>query len=168
MIKSNNKYHQIFEYMFVFTKGKQKTFNPIKDKKNDTKQTFGKSRRKKDGTMTHKGDKFRLKMNRYGKRFNIWRYITGKGNTSKDEETFKHPAPFPEALARDHIISWSNEDDIILDPFNGSGTTTKMAKKYGRYFIGIDISSEYCQLAIKRLQKIGHIQSIKTDLRKYC
>ena len=58
---------------------------------------------------------------------------------------------FPEALARDHILSWSNEGDIVLDPFSGSGTTAKMAKLNGRKFIGVEINQEYCDIAANRL-----------------
>ncbi|MHA1720394.1 MAG: DNA-methyltransferase [Promethearchaeota archaeon] len=148
---SKNRYHQIFEYMFVLSKGKPKTFNPIKDKKNKTQYSFSKKRRKKDGTMTHQNDRSRIEVQPYGMRFNIWRYVTGRGNTTKDSIAFEHPALFPEKLVRDHIISWSNEGDIILDPMNGSGTTTKMAYLLKRNFIGIDISEKYCEIARKRL-----------------
>jgi len=58
---------------------------------------------------------------------------------------------FPESLARDHILSWSNPGDVVLDPFCGSGTTCKMAKLLGRHYIGIDISEEYCDLARQRV-----------------
>ena len=64
-----------------------------------------------------------------------------------------HPAAFPEALARDHILSWSNDGDIVLDPFNGSGTTMKMAKLMGRRGIGIEINESYCEIAANRLRQ---------------
>ena len=73
--------------------------------------------------------------------------------TTKDKFAFQHPAMFPEQLAHDHIISWSNEGDIVFDPMCGSGTTCKMAKQLGRNFIGIDISEEYCEIARKRIAK---------------
>ena len=67
-----------------------------------------------------------------------------------------HNAPFPEQLANDHIISWSNEGDIILDPMCGSGTTCKMAYLNKRNFIGIDISEEYINdICIPRLNSYG-------------
>jgi DNA modification methylase len=81
-------------------------------------------------------------------RKNIWKYGVGGGNTG-------HPAVFPEQLAEDHIISWSNEGDIVLDPMCGSGTTCKMAKINNRKYIGIDISEEYCQIARERIEKIS-------------
>lgn len=148
---SQNRYHQIFEYMFVLCKGKPNTFNPIKDKKNKTQYTFSKKRRKKDGSMSHQNDKSRIKVSEYGMRTNIWRFVTGKGNSTKDAIAFKHPAIFPEKLVQDHIVSWTNPGDVVLDPMNGSGTTTKMAKSLGRKFIGIDTSEEYCKIAEQRL-----------------
>ena len=148
---SKNRYHQIFEFMFVLSKGKPKTFNPIKDKPNKTQYNFSKKRRNKDGTMNHQDDKSRIEVQPFGMRFNIWRYVTGRGNTTKDSVAFEHPALFPEKLVKDHILSWSNEGDIVLDPMNGAGTTTKMAYLLNRKFIGIDISEKYCDIARKRI-----------------
>jgi DNA modification methylase len=87
----------------------------------------------------------------YGKRRNIWEYSTGYGKGATDKIAYNHPAIFPEKLARDHIISWSNEGDIVLDPMMGSGTTGKMAKQLNRNFIGIEISPEYFEIAKKRI-----------------
>jgi DNA modification methylase len=81
----------------------------------------------------------------FGKRFNIWRFDTQKNS--------KHPAPFPEQLANDHIISWSNEGDIVYDPFMGSGTTAKMAKANNRKYIGSELSAEYVEIAKERLKQ---------------
>ena len=136
---SSNRYHQIFEYMFILSKGKPKTFNPIKDRENKYKGFQG-------GEQSFRED--------YGKRFNIWRYSNGGGNTSKDKVTFKHPAPFPETLAKDHISSWSNEGDVVYDPFMGSGTTAKMALLTGRNYIGSEISQEYCVIIDDRLKQL--------------
>jgi len=83
-------------------------------------------------------------MNDFQARSNIWKI--GQDTTNK------HPAPFPEKLAEDHILSWSNEGDTILDPMAGSGTTLKMAKKNNRNYIGIEISPEYIDIINKRLQ----------------
>ena len=91
-------------------------------------------------------------------KWNVWVYEVGYNKTTKDKEAFKHPAMFPEALARDHIISWSNKGDIVLDPFVGSGTTAKMALLNGRNYIGIDISEEYCEIARKRIAE--HTQQL--------
>ena len=138
-------YWQGFEYMFVFVKGEIKTFNPLIDRKNKRKSGIHTSggRRNKDGTI----DKCKgLKINELGRRTNIWEYAR---STFTD-----HPATFPLQLAIDHIKSWSNPDDIVLDPFCGSGTTCVAAKMLGRRFIGIDISSEYCEIARQRLESV--------------
>lgn len=84
---------------------------------------------------------------------NIWYYAVGLGGSTNDKIAFEHPAVFPEQLALDHILSWSNEEDIVFDPMCGSGTTCKMAFLHNRNFIGVDISKEYIQIAQKRLQQ---------------
>src|SRR3990167_4707447 len=148
-----NRYHDTFEYMFVFSKGKPKTTNLISDRENKYggSTTWGdKTQREKDGSLTNKGKR---KIEELGVRFNVWTYTTGKGHHTKDEYAFEHPAMFPEQLAEDHILSWSNEGDLILDPMVGSGTTCKIALKNGRKFIGIEISKEYCMIARKRISQ---------------
>ena len=92
-----------------------------------------------------------MKIKKFGARSNIWRHSVGGFSVTKDKIAYRHPAIFPEKLARDHIRSWSNEGDTVLDPFMGSGTTGKMAKLFKRNFIGIEISKEYCHLAQKRI-----------------
>ncbi|WP_415398558.1 DNA methyltransferase [Sulfurimonas sp. CS5] len=87
-------------------------------------------------------------------RTNIWRYINGKGFATKDKIAHKHPAIFPDKLAEDHIKSWSNEGDIVLDIFGGSGTTVKMAKKLNRKWIYIDKVKEYCDIALERMEEV--------------
>lgn len=143
-----SRYAPVFEYMFVFTKGKLKTFNPIKDRKNKWSGT------KAHGTIRQtNGDTKRITTHNkktipeFGQRFNIWE-IPNAGDRNQ-----KHPATFPEQLAEDHILSWSNEGDIILDPFAGSGTTLKMANLNKRNFIGSEISKNYCDIAEKRLSQ---------------
>lgn len=136
---SSNRYHQIFEYMFVLSKGMPSTFNPIKDRENIYKGICG-------GEQSYRAD--------FGMRFNIWRYANGGNNTSKDKEAFKHPAPFPDQLAADHIISWSNERDLVYDPFTGSGTTAKMAILHGRNYLGSEVSEGYCELAERRIAAV--------------
>lgn len=147
---SKTRYHQIFEYMFIFSKGKPKIFNPIKDKKNKYLTCVGKNTvRKKNGELLEINKTIG---NEYGMRTNVWNMNTvGQDMMCKRPP---HPAMFPEKLAHDHIISWSNENDIILDPMCGAGTVCKMAKKLNRRFIGIDISKEYCGIASKRLQEV--------------
>jgi site-specific DNA-methyltransferase (adenine-specific) len=145
-------YNQAFEYMFIFTKGKIKTFNPIKDLVPEragkpTKYTKD-SKSNKDGYSLETVTKIAPNAS---KRQNLWTYEIGYG--SGDDKT-GHPAVFPESLVNDHILSWSNENDLILDPFMGSGTTAKMAKLNNRNYIGFEISQEYCDIAEKRLENI--------------
>jgi site-specific DNA-methyltransferase (adenine-specific) len=139
---SNKFYGQNFEFMFILTKGIPKTTNLICDRENKVKSGIVKVNGGLDKTGKGKGRIVERKP--FGKRNNIWKFDTQK-NT-------EHPAPFPEQLANDHIISWSNEGDLIYDCFGGSGTTAKMAHILKRNWILSEISSEYVQLAEKRLQ----------------
>jgi site-specific DNA-methyltransferase (adenine-specific) len=138
-----NRYAPVFEYMFILSKGYPKTFNPIKDRKtiHGGKKVNG-TVRNKDGSMKPFSKK--VTINEFSQRFNIW-------EQSPQRQIGGHPAPFPEKMAEDHILSWSNEGDTILDPMAGSGTTLKMAKKNNRNFIGIEISEEYCKIATERI-----------------
>lgn len=137
-----NKYHQVFEYMFVFTKGQLGTFNPIEDRPNKhANKTVGCSVREADGSIHSRTPKT-IKEN--GKRFNVWRQTVVKQKGG-------HPAPFPLNLAQDHIISWSNENDIVLDPFLGSGTTGVACMNLNRRFIGIEKDATYYELAKNRI-----------------
>jgi DNA modification methylase len=133
---STNRYHQIFEYMFVLSKGNPKVFNPIKDKTNVYAGHIGSwgenTTRQVDGSMKKRPKKL---INDYGLRYNIWKYKTSK-NGQEDDIAYKHPAIFPIKLAKDHIISWSNEGDVIFDPFLGSGTTVVASVELNRKFIG--------------------------------
>ena len=87
-------------------------------------------------------------------RHNIWKYATGYKHSATDDVAYQHPAIFPEQLAIDHVRSWSNPDDVVLDIFSGSGTTCVAAKMLGRRYIGIDISEEYCNIARQRLEAV--------------
>jgi DNA modification methylase len=138
------RYAPVFEYMFVFSKGKLKTFNPLIDRKNKVKGRISGNIRQKDGSFKPMSTAGNMRRE-FGQRFNIWEQCP-------DTRQLGHPAIFPEALAQDHIISWSNAGDVVFDPFMGSGTTGKMAILNGREFIGIDISPEYCELARKRIE----------------
>jgi DNA modification methylase len=150
---SNYAYWQSFEYMFIFSKGKPKTVNRIKDKENKSagRKTGQFSKRLKDGETKTLNS---VEIKEYGIRTNIWRYNSGNGKSTKDKIAFQHPAIFPERLVEDHINSWSNPGDIVLDPFGGSGTTAKMAKLNGRQFIHIDISEEYNEIARQRISAL--------------
>jgi site-specific DNA-methyltransferase (adenine-specific) len=152
--RAGNRYTQIFEYMFVFCKDKIATANLICDKPNKWAghTNWGKNtNRLKNGELQETSDI--QPVPDFSPRNNIWRYNVGKGFNSSDAESHEHPAIFPENLAEDHILSWSNPGDIVLDPFSGSGTTCKMAKKNRRKYVGIDISEEYCKLAERIVAK---------------
>lgn len=142
-----SRYPQVFEYMFIFSKCAPKTLNLIRDRKNKKKSgsTMFRKKRLPDGSFeTREGE---VKYKEYGVRFNIW---DDAGVQSSKERT-GHPAQFPESIAHDHITSWSNECDTVLDPFMGSGTTGKIAKQLGRNFIGIELDAEYFQIAKERI-----------------
>ncbi len=147
----NNKlYWQGFEYMFILTKGAPKTINLIHDRKNkESRQGDNGTKRLVNGALKKVS---RGGYGAYGRRTNVWEYRVGKGHSTKDELAFQHPAIFPERLAHDHIISWSNAGDLVYDCFMGSGTTAKMAMLSNRNFIGSEISTEYCLLANKRIE----------------
>lgn len=144
----NKRYKQYFEYMFIFSNGKPKTYNEIQDQKtkHGGKVVRG-SKRNKDGSMRPMGDNRRIvKVKEYMARKNIWFCNT-------DKRRLGHPAVFPEQLANDHIISWSNEGDLVYDPFMGSGTTAKMAILNKRNWVGSEISKEYCEITEKRINE---------------
>ena len=144
------RYIPSFEFMFVFTKGKPKTFNPILDRPNKYAgvRKTGDTQRQKDGTTKSVRG---YVPKEFGMRFNIWLYDVGKNKDTKDKEAFQHPARFPEMLVYDHILSWSNAGDTILDPMMGSGTTGKIANMLSRNFIGIEISVDYLKIAQNRI-----------------
>ena len=154
------RYYNAFEYMFIFSKGKPKTCNYIKEKSKNAGKEFGSAPMKRadgsnrdDRTEKLKG----VKIKNYKIKSNVWEYAIGSG-VSKDKIAFKHPAIFPEQLAQDHILSWSNENDIVLDCFMGSGTTGKMAKLLNRNFIGIELDEEYFEIAKKRIEEANNDQ----------
>tara|TARA_R110002073_G_C9292603_1_gene566139 strand:- start:51 stop:818 length:768 start_codon:yes stop_codon:yes gene_type:complete len=153
---SSNRYYQQFEYMFIFSKGKPNTFNPIMIDKADStlKDREGRKNTEKGFNRgTHNKKDFLIRKNTDKKqraKSNVWK-ITNGHSSSKDKIAFKHPAIFPEQLANDHIISWSNENDIVYDCFMGSGTTAKMALINNRKFIGSEMSAEYCEIAEIRI-----------------
>lgn len=143
------RYNQTWEYIFVLSKGKPKTFNGI------TEPTMWRSKkgygtRQADGTIKQMeyetGKETKL-------RGNVWKYSTGYGLSTPDKYAHEHPAMFPESLAKDHISSWSNPGGVVLDPFAGSGTTCKAAKELERRYIGIEIEKRYCEIAAHRLSQ---------------
>lgn len=148
------RYTQIFEFMFVFSKGKPKTTDLLCDKKNKWGgiSTWG-------NTWNRNGNDELIKTNHkisipeYSPRNNIWFYNVSRGKRSGGGDKPKHPAPFPEQLAADHILSWSNPGDIVLDPFLGSGTTAKMAVLNERHYIGFELDPTYFDIACQRLDE---------------
>ena len=147
-----NRYYPIYEFMFIFSKGKPTTFNLIEDRKN---KCYGDkvrgTDRMPDGStkqVSSKRNNLGRLIKEYGVRYNVWNI-----NEEKNSRMFGHPAIFPEQLAADHIRSWSNEGDIVLDPMAGSGTTLKAARILGRKYIGIEISEEYVAIAEERLSQ---------------
>ena len=151
MPQNHDRYEQGFEYMFILSKGKPKTFNGIRDKNNvEVGKTAHASFRDKDGLVKKTSSFNKTKIAELGLRTNVWKHNPCLGKLDRNG----HPAPFPEKLIEDHILTWSNEGDLILDPLCGSGTTCKMAYVNNRRFIGFEISSEYCLIANNRLNNI--------------
>ena len=144
---THNRYEQAFEYMFVFSKGKPSSFNGIrvecKTKGSKTKgRTFYQTASHNEPTAANKSDN----VSETKQKENVWDLSTNAGAKG-------HPAQFPESLAEDHIISWSNEGDVVFDPFLGAGTTGKMAVLNKRKFIGIEKVEEYLTISKERILK---------------
>jgi site-specific DNA-methyltransferase (adenine-specific) len=146
---THNRYEQNFEYMFIFSKGKPKTFNGLREPReytdNRKNKAFGRNKDNSVDVGYSSNDETRLKRN-------VWKYFAGGG--ANDKIASKHPAIFPEQLAADHILSWSNEGDTVLDCFMGSGTTGKMALLNNRKFIGIEKDETYFKIAQDRIAAI--------------
>lgn len=145
------RYHQVWEYIFVLSKGTTRCFNPIKDKRNKYARAFGRnSDRLRDGTMKQQA---RHDYADYGMRGNVWQCKTaGQENICC---ALDHPAMMSEELCEGLLLSWSNPGDTVLDPFVGSGTTCAMALRHGRKTVGIDISEDYLKMSIERLRRPG-------------
>lgn len=138
------RYTQSFEYMFVFSKGKPKTFNSIKIPCKYAGRFLKTTNKNTESIKSSHGNI----VNKERIAFNVFDYVVAGTN-------YGHPAIFPEQLAQDHILSWSNEGDIVFDPLTGSGTTAKMAMLNNRKFIGFEISKEYCDIAEQRLKGVA-------------
>ena len=137
------RYFDVFEYMFIFSKGQPKTFNPIMQQCKFGGKIYNSTCKNIGGENGRTKKTFQLNNERY--KDNIWEIAIAQNKT-------KHPAVFPEQIANDHIISWSNENDIVFDPFMGSGTTAKMAELNNRKWIGCELSEEYCWIIKERLE----------------
>lgn len=148
--RTSKRYTQIFEYMFVFCKGKiRNDITLLCDKPNKWAgyTNWGNNTQyDKEGNLKQTDN---IKpIPDFSLRNNIWKYSVGFNDKTG------HPAVFPEQLAQDHILSWSKECDVVLDPFMGSGTTAKMAILNNRHYIGFDVSKEYCEIARERINKL--------------
>ncbi len=143
-----NRYFGAFEYMFVASKGSPKTFNPIADRPNKwAGDTIHGTDRQQDGGLTPtNGLKVSRLVKDFGWRYNWW--IMANRN-----DGMGHPATMPYEMARDHLRTWANAGERVLDPFMGSGTTLEAAKKLHMSAIGIEIEEQYCEIAAKRLSQ---------------
>ena len=146
----SNAYTNAYEFMFVLSKGKPKTFNPLKEKTVRSGHEMVVHNKGPDGVNR----KVLKELKKEKTRTNIWAYAVGLGGTTSDKIAFQHPAVFPEKLAEEHILSWSNKGDLVFDPMCGSGTTCKMALVHERNYIGVDISAEYIAIAKQRLKAL--------------
>lgn len=144
------RYHDCWEFMFVFSNGQPAAMNLIRDVKSvhAGKVDMRNWDRRRDESCEGKERKPWLRPE-FGYRRNLWKL--NHGGNQVDAIAFDQPAIFPECIARDHILSWSNPGDVVLDPFCGSGTTLKMAKETGRRGIGIEINPDYCEIIKTRL-----------------
>ena len=138
----HKRYSDVFEYMFVLSKGQPKTFNPLMQPSKRAGELYDYTAKLKTTGKVRQKKTFNINSEKY--RDNIWEIAVARNTT-------EHPAIFPESLVSDHIISWSNEGDIVYDPFIGSGTTALAAKKLNRSYIGSEISKEYCAIAESRI-----------------
>lgn len=145
MLPTESRYYNQFEYMFVLSKGKPKAMNFICDHK-----TVNGGRKQRKDAVINKGNNVKGKgyfvRNEYARRPNVWKVNIGSNERG-------HPAIFPLQLAKDHVTTWSNGGDMVLDPFLGSGTTALAAQQLNRQYIGIEISPEYIEIAENRLKQ---------------
>jgi len=149
MPQTGNRYHQHFEYMFAFSKGNPRTFNPITVPTKYRGQANMKNRGKNGSLEYEKVERTNEK-----KVGNVFFYSVGGGISTKDKIAYQHPAIFPEQLVYDQIYTWTNENDLVYDPFMGSGTTAKVAHLMNRLWIGSEISKEYVEIANERLKEV--------------
>ena len=153
----SNAYYRDFDYMFIFSYGAPRVANLLNDRKHnrpirkDAKKHAGRvgDNYSKDFHTHHQSQAF-------GRRGAIWKYNTGQASGYQNgdlpvAELAGHPAIFPQELARDHILSWTNPGDLVIDPMVGSGTTLRAAADLGRRAIGIEINPAYCELIRRRM-----------------
>ena len=146
-----NRHQNGFEYMFVFSNGNPKTINLIADKPAvlGGRKVAAPTHRNKDGTIsTREG----YMLPKFVTRNNVWEYDPGFNKAAPGfPAAHKHPAIFPQKLAEDHIKTWTNKGDLVLDPMCGSGTTLRAAKNLGRKAVGVEIFDEYLEIVTERM-----------------
>jgi len=150
---NDGRYQHCWEYMFVLSIGKPNTFHPLMVECSEWHKQRRKTRHVKTWHRSSDGETYKKEWGATTERIadSIWEIKSGF--SASDPIASGHPAQFPEKLARDHILSWSNEGDLVLDPFAGSFTTCRAAMDNGRDWIGIEINPEYCEIGQKRLQQ---------------
>ena len=158
-IGSMNRYENVFEYMFILSKGYPASANIIKDRRNKRagEKQHG-SIRQKDGTVRKTTGYGKREIAEFGRRHNVWDVVPCKSPKER-----LHPAPFPECLATDHINTWSKPGDLVLDPFMGSGTTGVACINTGRRFIGMEIDADYYEIARRRIDDAESQQRMEID-----
>ena len=152
-----NRYYQQFEYIFVISKGKPKTANLLKRKNTYSgaiKNYHLNTGKKGCHDREYSSNRNKKPIHEYSNRGNVFEYKTGFNHSNKNKIAFEHPAVFPEKLAEEMIYTWSNENDIVLDIFSGSGTTCEMAYLLNRRYLGFEISSKYHEIAEKKINEI--------------
>lgn len=143
-------YTNCYEFMFVLSKGSPSVFNPIREKTARHGEEMLVCNKKADGINR----KIKGTLKKMKTKTNIWAYAVGMGGTTNDKVAFNHPAIFPEKLAEDHILSWTDKGMLVFDPMCGSGTTGKMAHKHGREFLCVDVCADYIKIAKSRLRNL--------------
>jgi site-specific DNA-methyltransferase (adenine-specific) len=160
---SSKRYHQAWEYVFIFSKDAPETFNPIMVKAKFGHLEANMKHRGRDGEIKYT----KTKRNEFTKVRNIFEYSVGGGHSTKDKIAFKHPAIMPEQLAADMITTWTNENDVVFDPFTGAGTTPKMCMSLNRQFHGTEMSLEYCEIIKDRLVMTADSINSKNQIQTY-
>lgn len=145
------RYRQAFEYMFCFSKGQPKTFNPITELTKSAGQKIKAFRITEAGRGNVPDEDIGREIKSERKVSNIFAYNVGT-SSSKDKVAFNHPAIFPEKLVEDQIYTWTNEGELVYDCFMGSGTTAKVANLMNRSWVGSEVSAEYIEISQKRLE----------------
>lgn len=149
------RYTPKFEYMFILSKGKPKTFNPIMRQCKCGGQEYNSTAKNMGGENGR--HELHYNVNKEMVDYNVWEIAVAQNRTlyNVNGKEIKHPAVFPYELPFKHIKTWTNEGDIVLDPFAGSGTTLLAAQDLNRKYIGIELNSDYCEIIKQRINNNG-------------